>query len=251
MTQLAQFPFLLQNGPGNTPDADQVMANWNHIRDYINAGLIGTTELENLSVTTAKLANDSVTTAKIAPNAVTAAEIAADAVGASEIANGSIGSGHIVSGAVGSAQIADLSIGSNDIAGNAVTASKIAPNAVGASEIASNAVTGDELNQNVQTAATSVGAVGTSFGDVTGLSFVANEAGSYLILGSVMADTSVSMRFVHGVVIGQTVGPVQSNAGITNAVQAFLNDTASIKIQAAGVTSGNITEGWLSIIRFN
>jgi hypothetical protein len=127
---IPDFPYVLQNGPGNMPDADQVMANYEHLRDWLNARLgnlsdkqilianasgqivgrtlggdatisnTGTLTIANDAVDTAQIVDDAVNAAKIAAGAVGASEIAADAVGNSELADNAVDSANIVAGAV-------------------------------------------------------------------------------------------------------------------------------------------------------
>lgn len=39
MADLAQFPYVFANGPGNTPDADKMMSDLQHLRTYVNSAL--------------------------------------------------------------------------------------------------------------------------------------------------------------------------------------------------------------------
>ena len=52
---LSQFTTVFANGPGNVPDADLLMADFQHIRTYINARFDGSDKLSNPEITNAMI----------------------------------------------------------------------------------------------------------------------------------------------------------------------------------------------------
>lgn len=45
MADLPQFPYVIANGPGNLPDADQVMADFQHVRTHLNSNQMAPADL--------------------------------------------------------------------------------------------------------------------------------------------------------------------------------------------------------------
>lgn len=113
----------------------------------------GTSNLQDVSVTSAKLASGAVTAGKIAAGGISASDqfaagvvdaaaIATDAVGSAEIVAGAVGSGELATGAVTAGKIAAGAIdAANLFAAGVVDAAAIGAGAVAASELATDAVT--------------------------------------------------------------------------------------------------------------
>lgn len=115
----------------------------------IITGAVGTSKIDDLSiteakinssaVTAAKIATDAVTTAKILDSAVTTAKLNDGAVTSAKIADGTIATGDIADGAITSAKIADATIATGDIADSAITSAKIANDTIVNADINSSA----------------------------------------------------------------------------------------------------------------
>jgi hypothetical protein len=197
---LADFPYILLNG--DTPDADRFMADYQHIRTYLNARLgslssaqlliangsgqvvgrliSGDATVSNTGALT--IADNAVNAAKIALGAVGSAELAVDAVQTAKIADDAVTIDKIGLAAVDSAQLVNLAVQTGKIADDAVTNAKVADNAVDTAQIAADAVTSPKLN--LTTAADALGAgINPLPGALTQLCSVPVSNGTWLIVG--------------------------------------------------------------------
>lgn len=139
-----------------------------HNADVANAA-IGTTKLQNSSVTTAKLAPSAVTSSNILNGTVTGEKLAPNAVDATNIANG------------------------------AVTGEKLAPNAVDATNIANGAVTAEKLAPGMLTKPKNVIYVAKEGGDFTDPGQAVNS----------ITDASASNRYLVVIAPGEYEGGSQ------------------------------------------
>lgn len=98
------------------------------ITGNIAAGVVGTTELANTSVTTAKVADSNITAAKLADGSVTTTKIVDGNVTLAKLASNSVNASKIVDGSIGTAEMANGAIT------NAKLSSDVGTVYVGASE---------------------------------------------------------------------------------------------------------------------
>lgn len=115
---------------------------------------VGTSEVQDNSITGIDIANGTINSTDIATGAVGSNKVLNNSLTADDLAPNSVGASEIAVGAVGTSEVANNSLTGSDIAlSNSLTAGHLAPNSVGASEIAANAVGLSELS----TAARGVG----------------------------------------------------------------------------------------------
>lgn len=197
---LPDFPYRLQNGPGNVPDADFFMADYDHIRDYLNGRLgnlssgqiliangsgqvvgrviSGDALITNTGVLS--IANDAITAAKIAAGAVGSSEIASNAVQTAELDDDAVTQAKIADNAVGNAQMADSAVGAAELADLGVTGAKIANGTIGGGKL------GLSQLSNVR-GASDVG-IPTSWTDYLSVTPLANA--TYLVLAQIALGTT-------------------------------------------------------------
>ena len=106
----------------------------------IPTDVLGASNLQANSVTTAKIADDAVTNAKIADNAVQAAQINASAVTEAKINAAAVTTTKIADTAITTAKITDANVTEAKLASNAVSTAKIADDAVTIGKIADAAI---------------------------------------------------------------------------------------------------------------
>ena len=106
----------------------------------IPTDVLGASNLQANSVTTAKIADDAVTNAKIADNAVQAAQINASAVTEAKINASAVTTTKIADTAITTAKITDANVTEAKLASNAVSTAKIADDAVTIGKIADAAI---------------------------------------------------------------------------------------------------------------
>jgi hypothetical protein len=111
----------------------------------INPGVVGNTELANLSVSTGKIQDGAVSEEKIENEAVTEAKIEDEAVTEAKLADEAVTEAKIADEAVTEAKIADDAVTEAKIADGAVTEAKLATDAVVEAKIANNAVTTNKI----------------------------------------------------------------------------------------------------------
>jgi hypothetical protein len=106
----------------------------------IPTDVLGTSNLQDNSVTTAKIADDAVTNAKIADNAVQASQINANAVTEAKINAGAVTTTKIGADAVNGTKIADDSIDSEHYVDGSIDTAHIGDNQVTAAKIADSVI---------------------------------------------------------------------------------------------------------------
>ena len=106
----------------------------------IPTDVLGASNLQANSVTTAKIADDAVTNAKIADNAVQAAQINASAVTEAKINAAAVTTTKIADTAITTAKITDANVTEAKLASDAVSTAKIADDAVTIGKIADAAI---------------------------------------------------------------------------------------------------------------
>ena len=106
----------------------------------IPTDVLGASNLQTNSVTTAKIADDAVTNAKIADNAVQAAQINASAVTEAKINAAAVTTTKIADTAITTAKITDANVTEAKLASDAVSTAKIADDAVTIGKIADAAI---------------------------------------------------------------------------------------------------------------
>ena len=106
----------------------------------IPTDVLGASNLQANSVTTAKIVDDAVTNAKIADNAVQAAQINASAVTEAKINASAVTTTKIADTAITTAKITDANVTEAKLASNAVSTAKIADDAVTIGKIADAAI---------------------------------------------------------------------------------------------------------------
>lgn len=235
---LADFPNRFQNGPGNLPDADQVMEDYDHIRDYLNA------RLGNLSSGQILVADAS---GQIVGRTVSGA-FTISASGVTSMVPGSIDTTDLADAAVTTPKIGLAAVGSAQIANDAVQTGKIADGAVTELKLANGAATGGKVDLDTisETLATDT-PIPVSFG-----SMVTNTppAGTYLITATVVAAGAgggtwepgrhtISVRLtVGGSATAEnhgTVGPLTTDfVSIPYVHLATVNGSQVVALQASG-----------------
>ena len=106
----------------------------------IPTDVLGASNLQANSVTTAKIADDAVTNAKIADNAVQASQINANAVTEAKINASAVTTTKIADTAITTAKITDANVTAAKLASDSVTTAKIADDAVTIAKIADAAI---------------------------------------------------------------------------------------------------------------
>ncbi|MBU8932713.1 MAG: hypothetical protein KOO62_01780 [candidate division Zixibacteria bacterium] len=134
------------SGGGTSGDVSLYVGTDDITATHIAADAVGSSEIDDNSITQADIATDGVGVAEIATNAVGSVEIIDNSIAAKDIAANAVGPSEIAINAVGSGEIIDNSITANDIATDGVGGAEIAAGAVGTSEIANNSITQADID---------------------------------------------------------------------------------------------------------
>ncbi|MEO2161230.1 MAG: VCBS repeat-containing protein, partial [bacterium] len=158
--------------------------------DEIIDGSITGSDIADGSLTGSDLAGSSITAAQLADDSVGSSEIATDAVGSDELAAGAVGAGHIGLGAVDSAALAAGAVDSAAIAAGAVGSAEIAVGAVGSAEIADDSILAVDI------AADSVGASELGPNAVGSVNIAPNAVGASAIATNAVGSDEIATNAV-------------------------------------------------------
>jgi hypothetical protein len=207
-------------------------------RIRIDAGVVGSDQLADGSVTESKIGNGAVTEPKIAADAVTEAKIENEAVSGAKIQTGAVTEPKIAASAVTESKIQNDAVSGDKIQTGAVTESKIAAGAVTESKIGVDAVT----ESKIQNDAVSEGKIRT--GAVTGDKIADGAVTTDKIADRAVTSGKIDDAAVTAVKIGNNA--VTSGKIANGAVTADKIDNAAVaenKIVDGAVTSGKIANG--------
>ncbi len=119
---------------------------------FINNGSITTDKIVSSAITTDKVAARSIIANKIASNTITAAEIAAGVITADEIAANAITAAKIKAGEITATKLVAGTITANEIASRTITAEKMVTGTITANEIKAETITADKIAARAITA---------------------------------------------------------------------------------------------------
>ena len=198
------------------------------------AGLVGTTQLADNSVTTVKVADSNITNTKIANAAVSSSKIGTGAVTSTKLAASAVDATSIASLAVTDDKIADSTISAGKLASNSVITAKIADDAVTAAKIADNAVTSASITSGaVTTAKLGLGSVNSV--NIAAGAIDSNRLGSSSVTSGKIADNAVITAKIQD----DAITTDKIAAGAVDATE--LADTSIIlsKIDASNTATAN------------
>jgi hypothetical protein len=234
-------------------------------RIRIDAGVVGTEQLADGSVTVDKIGNSAVTDNKIATSAVTESKIqnnavsegkiqtgavteskiGANAVTAGKIASGAVTAEKIANGAVTGEKIADGAVTTEKIANGAVTTEKIANGAVVTEKIADGAVTSAKIGNNAVTA-DKIDDAAVVIEKIRDGAVIAEKIANGAVTGEKIANGAVTTeKIANGAVTGEKIangavtGEKIADGAVTTEKIADGAVTAE-KIADRAVTSGKI-----------
>lgn len=218
---LTDFPYRFQNGPGNTPDADEVMADYDHIRDYLNG------RLGNLTNGQLLIANAS---GQVVGRTISG-DVTVSTTGVTTIGAAKVTGAMLVDNAVNTSKIGSQQVATSNIANDAVTNAKMADNAVDTAQVAAGAITNVKLDLAVLSADdTTGGALTSSYASLASLGVV--TAGDYLAFGVVSFATIGGTTTIYTRISGDANSEVEgrgdanSNSGTAVAKRVMDGSTA-------------------------
>jgi hypothetical protein len=222
---------------------------------------IGTSLLEDLSVTSGKLDDLAVTSSKLNDGSVTTAKVASGAIGSGQLAASGIVAGKIATDAITTVTIVDSGVTQSKLAANAVAAInvvdsgitqvKLAANAVSAVNIVDSGITQAKLAANAVTAinivdsgitssklasgSVTIGKINLALGELSGTVITASSipSGSYesgSVLTASVADSAITFAKIQQVASGVLLGRSSAGSGnvetitLTAAGRALLDD---------------------------
>jgi len=222
---------------------------------------IGTSLLEDLSVTSGKLDDLAVTSSKLNDGSVTTAKVASGAIGSGQLAASGIVAGKIATDAITTVTIVDSGVTQLKLAANAVAAInvvdsgitqvKLAANAVSAVNIVDSGITQAKLAANAVTAinivdsgitssklasgSVTIGKINLALGELSGTVITASSipSGSYesgSVLTASVADSAITFAKIQQVASGVLLGRSSAGSGnvetitLTAAGRALLDD---------------------------
>jgi hypothetical protein len=201
---------------------------------------VGTTTIQDGSITTDKLVANAITAGKVAAGAIGTTQLAAGAVTAGVIAAGAVTTAALAAGAVTAGTIAAGAVTTAALAANAVTAGTIAAGAIGTTQLAASAVQAG----NIAAGAIIASKLAVSSIDPNTGALTAGAVGTTTIQdGAVTTAKVVAGAIVTNHMAAGTINADRLTAASITAVQLAADSVTTAKLAAGAVTASKITVG--------
>lgn len=204
------------HGPDYNQERDLIVAATNDTQDQVNllkgAGGIGTSQLQDSSVTTPKIADANVTTAKIANGAVTSDKILNGAVTADKIAPSSIAGTKIMDSTIPTEKLVDNSVTRAKLDDNSVDTDSLIDGSVTAAKLDMWAVTNDKIARDAVTDS-----------KIQNFAVLTDKINTGAVTSEKLADGAVTpSKIVEDAVTQFSYTKAQTNQQINNAISGGL-----------------------------